>query len=284
MFAFVLGILLVFAIFVGLPVLVLRLYASHKIKTVAPAGVATTTPTTTPASPPPAPRPASKWVWWLAGVIVSVLVITILWWALPTISVPTPVANESSIGKFLSSLDLSGIPFAQSVVALVGATWAPLVLIAAAVVLLIAIIYLFISGLGPLAVLVILGFGIYGGLKVYVQNQEKSVPVKVDFQRAKIGDTKVVRMDLTSTVAVSQRMAILGRDDGVFWTCPTTVSPVKLPFAPKFRVAAGAYTSLYHLVLTDESKQKLVENGTMSIEVKFTMAAGVTNPCAHLEF
>ena len=107
------------------------------------------------------------------------------------------------------------------------------------------------------------------------------VPIELDLRRFRVGDiSEEQRMGLMTTVVISLAQTIKGQHNGVYWACPTTVSPSKLPFQPKFKVAAR-YTTKVHFVLTDDSKQELLANGTTVIGVKFTLALSPGNPCAN---
>jgi hypothetical protein len=286
--AFVLGFLAILALALGLSALVIGLYSTRKRKVTSPTGVVTTTATaTTPAAPPPAPRPASKWVWWLAGVIVSILVITILWRALPTISVPTPGATESSIGKFLSSLDLSGIPFAQSVVALVGATWAPIVLIVTAVILIAFAVWILKYHAGALvgllmwaafAAIIVWGVVTFG-------NKGGGLTSDVDLRRHAIGETKPMEMSPKATALVSVEPADVRNHGFVYkWACPTLITPAHLKTKVMFKMISekGSWGPM-QIVLTSES-QKLLE-GYTDIKVLWTVTTAPegVNPCLYLK-
>jgi len=240
---------------------------------------------TTPAAPPPAPRPASKWVWWLAGVIVSILVITILWWALPTISVPTPGATESSIGKFLSSLDLSDIPFAQSVVALVGATWAPIVLIVAAVISIAVVIWVLKYHAGALvgllmwaafAAIIVWGVVTFG-------NKGGGLTSDVDLRRTPVGETETRYMSPKGTAIVYTTPADFEKHGYKYaWACPTLMTPAHLKTKVMFKIITEkGFQGPMQVVLTEES-QKLLADYT-DIEVLWTVMLSAENPCLYLK-
>lgn len=115
-------------------------------------------------------------------------------------------------------------------------------------------------------------------------NSGPPVYVEVDLRHANVGTTSELPMGYTTIALVKIRNADLKKDGDVyFWACPETVWPAKLPFAPKFEVVAGAYTTQNHIALTKESKQALMDNGTSAIQVRFTFAAKRTSPCPNLK-
>ncbi|OGG66216.1 hypothetical protein A2Z56_00785 [Candidatus Kaiserbacteria bacterium RIFCSPHIGHO2_12_45_16] len=270
--------------------LVVGLFAWPKLVKLLPRQATPATPAAqTGAGNPPAPAapstPVSKRVKWIVGGVIGILILALIWQALPTVSTPEQVASVSWFYNLMSYLDVSNTTFGKPVAELVGVTLAPFVLAIAAVALAVAVFYLVHWGGGVMvafAVVLMLAIGFYWGLKAYVQGDTSSRPVPVDFRRANVGETVTVRMELMTTAVVKLRMAIKGRDNGVFWACPITITPAKLPFAPKFKVAAGAYNTENHIVLTQASKAELIENGTTAIEVTFQLAVAPDNPCANL--
>lgn len=197
---------------------------------------------------------------------------------------------SSSFGQFMSSLDLNNTTLGKPVVELVGATWAPIVLIIAAVALVAVVILLIRKGGAGLLSLLLFGAlvtGVTWSVLAYIEEVKvtSNVPVELDMRRFQVGDiSEEQRMGLMATVVIDLAQTIRepGKEDpGVNWACPTTVSPVKLPFQPKFKVA-GRYGNKVHFVLTEESKQQLVANGTTVIDVQFTLKRERYNTCVTL--
>jgi hypothetical protein len=200
--------------------------------------------------------------------------------------VPDAGASESWLGQFMSNLDLSNTTLGKPVVELVGVTWAPIVLIIAAVAL-VAVVILLISKTWVavlIAAILVLAGGAFWGVHFYFESkmERANTPVQIDMSRFRAGEASdPVRVGLMTTVVVNVSSTIWmpGQPNpGYPWTCPVTVSPVKLPFQPKFRLAAK-YGNQLHFVLTEESKQQLLANGTTVIEVKFILMHSLHNPC-----
>lgn len=116
--------------------------------------------------------------------------------------------------------------------------------------------------------------------EVFKSIPEKNIMSEVDFRHAPVGRTIVTEMTFNTVAVVGLSMSPI--EQGVFWACPETIEPAKLPFTPYFEVVAGAHTSQNHIKLTKESQRALLENGTMSVTVRFTHLRAHTNPCANL--
>lgn len=202
----------------------------------------------------------------------------------------TESISQSWFGQLMSNLDLSNTTLGKPVVELVGATWAPIVLIIAAVAL-VAVVILLIrkGGAGLLGVLLFgaLVAGIVWSVVAYIEEVKvtSNVPIELDMRQFRVGDiSKEQRVGLMTTTVILLAQTIKGQHNGVYWACPTTVTPSKLPFQPKFKVAASYGGTKFHFVLTDDSKQELLANGTTVIGVKFTLALSPGNPCKNLLF
>lgn len=109
---------------------------------------------------------------------------------------------------------------------------------------------------------------------------EKNIMSEVDFRHTPPGRTIVTEMTFNTIAVAGLSMSHVSK--GANWACPETIEPVKLPFTPYFEVVAGEGTTQIHIKLTKESQQALLENGTMSITVRFTHLTAHTNPCANL--
>src|SRR3989344_1375491 len=86
--------------------------------------------------------PVSKRVKWMIGGVIGILILALIWQALPTVSTPEQVASVSWFYNLMSYLDVSNTTFGKPVAELVGVTLAPFVLAIAAVALAVAVFYL----------------------------------------------------------------------------------------------------------------------------------------------
>lgn len=204
----------------------------------------------------------------------------------------TDIAAKSEIGQLFSTLDWTVTTPGKAVAELLGgAGWANWLLWSVVVLFIYMVAQSFIKpkgdGVGKSLVtfiwVALVSVALYAAITFFL-SREVTTHATVDLRQARTGQFVDVRMGFTSVAVVQIRAANLQKDGDVyFWACPETIWPVKLPFAPKFEVVAGAYTTQNHVALTKESKQALMENGTSVIDVRFTFTAARTNPCPNLK-
>jgi hypothetical protein len=224
--------------------------------------------------------------------IIAVLFLKAGWGRLEKWLATRPEASSEKISSFSFNFDLSQTTPGQAIENLLGVGWANWILWTAAVVLIFVVIRSFYkpkrdNGLGW-TVLAWIGAGViavilYATITTQTSKEVETF-VEMDFRQAQIGHKETVRMGLHTIVVVKQRAALLERDGNVvFWPCPETVWPAKLPFVPRLEVVAGAGTTQNHLALTKQSREDLLANGTSAIDVQFTFGASLKNPCLNLQ-
>ncbi len=107
------------------------------------------------------------------------------------------------------------------------------------------------------------------------------------FPRAVDGLELVVDMGVTQTAQIGLHMTNprIHGNGKAFWACTEVIKPQVYADSLKFEVTPstrGQYTN--HIRLTKESRDMLIENGIMDIQVKFTQTLGAPkqSPCKHL--
>lgn len=244
----------------------------------------TATPTT-PTSPPPAAKPVSNRVKWLVGGVVAIVVLSLLWWALPTGSTSETVSTSQSwLGQFISNLDLNNTTLGKPVVKLVGADLAPLVIIVVTVVSIMVIAWLLMYQGGALVGIIIVVVVSVGITSLFTSKDVHYA--KVDFRGAPIGHTVTVTMGLLSKAEVRMDSTLKDQYNNVRKSCPNVVRPSKLPFAVKFRVVSGNRSPVSYVAISDDSRKALLDNGTPEIEVEFVqkLRAAGEDTCTNLHW
>lgn len=122
---------------------------------------------------------------------------------------------------------------------------------------------------------------LFGGtLQTYDKLKEVSVTPPVEFRGVHKAKPKVVMMAFNTIAVASLDMGHVST--GPNWACPEVIKPAKLPFDVYFEVVTGKDSTQNHIMLTKESQQALLENGTMAVAVRFTHQTAHQNPCAYL--
>ena len=126
---------------------------------------------------------------------------------------------------------------------------------------------------------------------------DKEIKVKVTkssfvdvrkFTRAVDGLELVVDMGVTQIAQIGLHMtnSRIHGNGKAFWACTEVIKPKVFADSLNFEVTPntrGQYTN--HIRLTEESRDMLIENGIMDIQVKFTQTLGTPtqSPCKHLK-
>lgn len=108
------------------------------------------------------------------------------------------------------------------------------------------------------------------------------------FTRAVDGLELVVDMGVTQIAQIGLHMtnSRIHGNGKAFWACTMVIKPQVFADSLNFEVTPntrGQYTN--HIRLTEESRDMLIENGIMDIQVKFTQTLGTPtqSPCKHLK-
>jgi len=82
--------------------------------------------------------------------------------------------------------------------------------------------------------------------------------------------SELVEMTLTTVVNVSIPPVNISKEgDKRAWICTKVVRPNKLPFEPEFQSTGGGYTNHHQIVISEQSRQALLNNGTQTVTVFF---------------
>jgi len=93
-------------------------------------------------------------------------------------------------------------------------------------------------------------------------------------------ESETIPMTLVTSVGVRVRTVNITKEgDKRVWVCTTVVTPSNLGFPVQIPVVSGRRTNLLEMSITEASRERLLNNGTMIITVKFWQKVAKTNEC-----